>query len=301
MTLAEQDQQVEVSVPAAEPLPSEVDVAGTRVRWSVFGARHASDVVSPAPLQGYVRAAQRVSGPAGRADLELRLAAPPAGWRSRWTDGRLVLELRLPRPAGRGLTGLVVALDAGHPPGGATGPTGLQEDSVNLAVAQAAALALGRLGARPFLVRQDARPLSLAERTATAEAANAQVYLSIHLNAPRDGFAPQRADGIQTFYAEPLAEPLAQALRAGVSQATRQRWRRVEPGDFAVLRTTWFPAALIEGACMVLPEREAWLRTQAGVDAYAAGIVAGLRRWASEAPTQQDAGSGGNPDGGREP
>ena len=288
LSLAEQGQQVVVTVPVAEPLPSAVEVVGTRVRWSVFGARFTSDVVSPAPLHGYVREAQRASGPAGRADFELRLAAPPAGWRTRWTGGRLMLELRTPRPAGRGLTDLVVALDAGHPPGGATGPTGLREDSVTLAVAQATARALGRLGARPILVRQDARPLSLEARTAMAEAVNAQVYLSIHVNAPGDRYPPQEADGTQTFYAQPLAEPLAQALLDSVSRATGQRSRGIESADFAVLRTTWFPAALIEGACIVLPEREAWLRTQAGVDAYSAGIVAGLRRWVSDTQTQQD-------------
>jgi N-acetylmuramoyl-L-alanine amidase len=263
-----------------------VQVAGTRVRWSIFGARHASDAMSPAPGHGYVRASRRASGPPGRADLELRLAAPPAGWRTRWTDGRLILQLRTPRAAGRGLTDLVVALDPGHPPGGATGPTGLQEDSVTLAVAQATARALGRLGARPFLVRQDPRPLSLEARTAIAEAANAQVYVSIHLNAPRDGYPPKKADGVQTFYAQSLAKPLAQALLESVSSATRQDSRPVEPADLAVLRTTWFPAALVEGACIVLPDREAWLRTQAGIDAYSAGIVAGLRRWVSEAQAQ---------------
>jgi N-acetylmuramoyl-L-alanine amidase len=292
MTLAEGDGHVEISVPVGEPLASAVDVVGTRVRWSIFGARHASDVVSPAPLHGYVRAARRPNGPAGRADLELRLAAPPAGWRTAWTGGRLMLELRTPRAAGKGLTDLVVALDAGHPPAGATGPTGLREDSVTLAVAQATARALARLGARPFLVRQDARPLSLEARIATAEAANAQVYVSIHLDAPRDGYPPQKADGTQTFYAQPLAEPLAQALLYSMSRATRQHSRRVESADLAVLRTTWFPAALIEGACLVLPEREAWLRTQAGVDAYSAGIVGGLRRWVSEAQTQHDPVSG---------
>jgi hypothetical protein len=32
---------------------------------------------------------------------------------------------------------------------------------------------------------------------------------------------------------------------------------------------------------MVVPEREAFLRTQRGIDAYADGIVAGLQEWLS--------------------
>ena len=166
-TLAEQDQQVEVSVPVGSrsPRPWRSWALACAGRCSARAIRATS--CHPRPCTDAC-AAQRAGGPAGGADLELRLASPPAGWRTRWTGGQLMLELRTPRAAGSGLTDLVVALDAGHPPGGAIGPTGLQEDSVTLAVAQAAARALGRLGARPFLVRQDARPLSLAARTATA-------------------------------------------------------------------------------------------------------------------------------------
>jgi N-acetylmuramoyl-L-alanine amidase len=49
--------------------------------------------------------------------------------------------------------------------------------------------------------------------------------------------------------------------------------------DLAVLRPTWYPAVLVEGTALVVPEREALLRTQQGIDAYADGIVAGLRQW----------------------
>jgi N-acetylmuramoyl-L-alanine amidase len=282
VTLAEREGVLEVSVAAGEPLPSMVDIEGSKVRWSIFGARHASDLFETVPSGVYLSGASRRAGPPGRADFELLTASPPVGWRTRWEDGKLVLQLRRRWPAARGLSGLVVALDAGHPPGGSVGPTGLREDSVTLAVAQAAARELQHLGARPILVRHDPRPLSLEARIAIAEAADARVFVSIHLDAPGDGRSPWSADGTQTLYYQPFAGRLAHVLEDSVSAAMRQPSRGTSEADLAVLRATWFPAALVEGTCLVLPEREAWLRTPAGIARYAAGIVAGLARWASD-------------------
>jgi N-acetylmuramoyl-L-alanine amidase len=284
MTVAERDDVVEVSVVAAEPLPSTVELQGPRVRWSVYGARQASDVIEAPP--GSAHAASRRAGPAGRVDFELVPPWPPAGWRARWESGRLVLQLRAPWPRSRGLAGLVVALDAGHPPGGTIGPTGLREDSVTLAVARAAADQLARLGARPILVRRDSAPVSLEARIAAAEAADARVFVSIHLDAPAEGRPPQQADGTWTLYYEPFAARLAELLESSVATAMHQPSRGVRQGNLAVLRATWFPAALIEGTCLVLPEREAWFRTPAAVAAYSAGIVAGVARWAGDSESR---------------
>jgi len=50
-------------------------------------------------------------------------------------------------------------------------------------------------------------------------------------------------------------------------------------GDLAVLRATWYQAALVEGTALTMPEREALLRSRRGIAAYAAGIVAAIRAW----------------------
>jgi N-acetylmuramoyl-L-alanine amidase len=280
--VTEREGMVELSVMAPEPLASTADIERNQFRWSIYGARHGSTAVDPARPSDFLRATERRNGPRGRADFVLRLAESPTGWRARWQDGRLVLQVRRPWPAKRGVAGLVVALDAGHPPAGATGPTGLREDSLTLAVARAAARKLAALGARPLLVRPDQRPLSLEARIARAEVANADLFVSIHVNAPADARPPALADGTETFFAQPFAERLAWALQDSVSAHMRQHWRDVTESDLAVLRATWFPAALVEGTCLVLPEREAWLRTPAGIDAYSSGIVAGVTRWVSE-------------------
>jgi N-acetylmuramoyl-L-alanine amidase len=258
-----------------------VELYGTNLRWSIFGAHHASLAVEPPPDTGFLRSVRRREGASGRADVELGLAGRPWGWRVKWVSGRVTLQVRLPR-ADRGIAGLVVALDAGHPPAGSTGPTGLREDSVTLQVARVAARQLELLGARPVLVRADSRPLLLAARLEIAEAADADVLVSIHLNSPGEQQAPWIVDRTQTFYEQPLSRRLAGALLDSVSRAMRQKRGRASETDLVVLRSTWFPSALIEGTCLVLPQREAWLRTPAGIAAYAHGIVGGLAAWAAE-------------------
>jgi N-acetylmuramoyl-L-alanine amidase len=280
MRVVQHDGSVELSVPLAEPLPSAAELYGTNLRWSIFGARHTSMAVGPLVDTGFLRSVQRRDGLPDRADVDLGLAALPSGWRSKWASGRLSLLVRHPA-AYRGMVGLVVALDAGHPPAGSTGPTGLREDSVTLQVARIAARQLETLGAKPVLVRAGSGPLSLAARLKIAEAADADVLVSIHLNAPSEQQAPWIVDGTRTFYEGPLSRALARALHDSVSTAMRQKRRGVSEANLVVLQSTWFPSALIEGTCLVIPEREAWLRTPAGIEAYASGIVRGLTAWAA--------------------
>lgn len=283
LSVAQAGRVLALSVPVPEPLPSVVERRGTSLRWSILGARHAREARDDFDLSGFLRALQRREGPPGRADVELSLASEPAGWRVRWVAGRLTLEVRRPRTE-RGLTGLVVALDPGHPPAGAAGPTGLEEAVVTLEVARAAARRLEGLGARPVIVRPGPGPMSLAARVAVAEAADADVLVSIHLDAPAEQHPPWLVDGTRALYWQSSARQLVFLLRDSVAAAMRQDRRRVVQSDLVVLHSTWFPSALVEGTSIVLPEREAWLRTADGIEAYARGIVGGLAQWAITVP-----------------
>jgi N-acetylmuramoyl-L-alanine amidase len=176
---------------------------------------------------------------------------------------------------------LIVALDPGHPPGGTTGPTGLREDSIALAVAQAAARRLEQLGAHPLLVRSDERPVSPAARLALAESAAAHVYVSIHVDAPSADQTPWEADGVLALYHHASSKGLAAAMHDAVARSLTQRKRGIRRSSLIVLRSAWFPSVLVEGTCLALPEREALLRTPDGIESYAAGIVRGLIRWTS--------------------
>jgi len=93
----------------------------------------------------------------------------------------------------------VVVLDAGHGghDEGATGPSGLHEKDLVLDVTRRLAERLRRGGVRVVLTRSVDRFLSLEERTAVANDARADLFLSIHANASRS----RRPRGIETYFA----------------------------------------------------------------------------------------------------
>lgn len=93
----------------------------------------------------------------------------------------------------------VVVLDAGHGghDEGANGPSGLREKDLVLDVTRRLAKRLEQRGVRVILTRNEDRFLSLEERTAVANDARADLFLSIHANA-----SPSRKPrGIETYFA----------------------------------------------------------------------------------------------------
>lgn len=93
----------------------------------------------------------------------------------------------------------VVVLDAGHGghDEGATGPSGLREKDLVLDVTRRLAKRLRRAGVRVILTRDADRFLPLEERTAVANDARADLFVSIHANAARS----QKPRGIETYFA----------------------------------------------------------------------------------------------------
>lgn len=91
-----------------------------------------------------------------------------------------------------------VVVDAGHggDDPGAVGVGGVREKDVTLGIARELARRLEDRGFRVVMTRTDDRTLDLEERTARAEGAGGDVFVSIHANA-----APRRsAHGIETYY-----------------------------------------------------------------------------------------------------
>ena len=93
----------------------------------------------------------------------------------------------------------VVVLDAGHGghDEGATGPSGLHEKDLVLDVTRKLARRLELRGIKVILTRQKDRFLSLEERTAVANDARADLFVSVHANASRS----RKPRGIETYFA----------------------------------------------------------------------------------------------------
>ena len=218
--------------------------------------------------------------------VTFELASPVFGWRTRWDGESLVLEVRRPPVVdqARPLRGRTIAVDPGHPPVGAKGPTGLREAEANLAVGLALRDILERQGARVVMTRTADTPIGLYERTTFAERGDAEVLVSIHNNAFPDGVNPFANHGTSTYYFHPRSAALAFLVEQGLVGEMGLRDLGVGRGNFALVRPTWMPAVLTEGAFLMIPEQEQGLRTPAFQQAYARGIALGiqayLRRWA---------------------
>jgi N-acetylmuramoyl-L-alanine amidase len=104
----------------------------------------------------------------------------------------------------------------GHDPG-AVGPGGLREKDVTLDIAHRAAPLIAReLGIATLLTRDSDDFVSLDERTARANAFQADLFVSIHCNASEDG----ASRGIMTFVLDESRDQLAVRVAARENAAS---------------------------------------------------------------------------------
>lgn len=228
--------------------------------------------------------------------------------------------------------GPVIVLDPGH--GGSEPGTAhdeLVEKELVLEISRVCRdLLESRIqGARVYLTREDDRDVPLMDRAGLANALEADVFVSIHLN----GAAGIRAGGVNVFVLDPRAENHAarlaaqesgmdvedvgelQRLLASVHRDTQleasldlaahvQSWtvqagRRYLPtlrdrglrrADFAVLVGAQMPAVLVEASFLTVPREAEALRTERYRRLLAEGIAEGVARFlAEEAPPEYEA------------
>jgi N-acetylmuramoyl-L-alanine amidase len=264
-------------VPLPGRVPFRVDEDERRLTLTLYGVAANADWIQYGPADPLVRQLGLEAPAEDETRIVVDLTAPVWGYRTRWSGHDLLLEIRRP-PAldrRRPLSGLLVALDPGHPPAGATGPTGVFEGDVVLAVARAAARLFEEAGARVLLLRADTLPLGLVERVRRAEEANADLLISIHANALPDGVNPFVNSGTSTYYFHPHATDFARNVNAALVRRLGFRDLGFGRADLALARPTWMPAILAEGLFLMVPEQEAVLISVAGQRRYAEGLVDG--------------------------
>jgi N-acetylmuramoyl-L-alanine amidase len=208
-----------------------------------------------------------------------------------------------------------IVLDPGHggQDTGTIGPGGLAEKNVTLDIARRlrAALQAELPGVEIVLTRDGDRFISLDERTAVANARNADLFVSIHANASQSS----NASGIETYVQDPeaLKEPQnkkrgdqvyasvsfasqisASRSLAGFVQGSLVRGvsarnpnsakdRGIKHASFAVLRGAHMPAILAEVSFVSNPEDENLLRTPGFRQRIANSLVAGIRGYVRSA------------------
>ena len=243
------------------------------INWMQYG--EGGEATGSDPLVTRMSYAQPA---ADEVTITLELARRVWGYRARFDGRDLLLEVRRPPAIDREhpLRGRTVVLDPGHPPLGATGPTGLWEPVATLAVAFKAKTLLERAGAVVFLTRTDSTPIELYPRTHFAELRDADVLVSIHANALPDGVNPFTNSGTSVYYFQPRSTRLARELDRALVAEFRVRDLGIGRGDYALVRPTWMPAALTEGLFIMLPEQEAVLASEDGQWRYARAVVSGI-------------------------
>jgi N-acetylmuramoyl-L-alanine amidase len=248
---------------------------------TLYGTTSSSDATRFVANDSVIRMVTWDQEASDRLRFTLHLAERPFGYLAFWDDARGAFVLRVRRPprilASRSpLRGLTIAVDPGHPPIGATGPTGLYEADAVLAVGERMRALLEQRGATVVMTRTTPEPVALAARPIMARRANAHALVSIHLNALPDGVNPFNANGTETYFLHPQAEPLARAAQRHMIARMGLRDNGVYSRTLALARPTWMPSILAEGAYIMIPEQEAALRTPGYQDAYARALVDGL-------------------------
>jgi len=277
---------VDLSISLGERPAFLVEPDGRSIVLTLYGVQVNPEI---SPILGNDTLIRRISWEqvtSDRARVTLSLSRPVYGWLSLWDETRRAFVLRVRRvpkidPA-HPLAALTIAVDPGHPPAGATGPTGLYEGDAVLPVGTLVAELLRERGANPVLTRTTLAAVGLTERGVAARRADAHAFVSIHLNALPDGVNPFTANGTSTLFFHQHSEPLARHVERELVARFGLRDLGVHYQNLAVARPSWYPAILTEGLFLMLPEQEAAMRDPAFQRRYAEAIVAGLEAYFRE-------------------
>jgi N-acetylmuramoyl-L-alanine amidase len=128
----------DVRVPVTDVPPHAVDAEPGAIVLTLYGTHANTDIINFTSTDSIVRRVTWRQVTSDRAEFRVELHEAPYGYLTMWDRNAIVLRVRRsPRTdAARPLAGLVIAVDAGHPPGGSTGPTGFYEAVATLAVAE---------------------------------------------------------------------------------------------------------------------------------------------------------------------
>ena len=269
---------VDLVIPLGASPPFAVEPGARSLTLTLYGTQSAADIITYGGTDLLVRLVTWEQQTSDRVRYTLDLSSPPFGYLTFWDRGAFVLRVRRPPGVDPGapLRGLTIAVDPGHPPVGATGPTGLYEPVSTLAVGLRLKDLLEARGAAVVMTRTTAAAVPLTDRPVIARRANAHALVSIHLNALPDGVNPFGAHGTGTYFFHPQAASLARAIQNGMLASMGLRDLGVYYDNLALTRPTWMPAVLCEGAFIMMPEQEAALRTPEFQEAYARGVADGL-------------------------
>lgn len=281
LTLTPAPEWVDIAIPMGSRAPHLIEQLPRRIVLTLYGTQLSPDLIRYLGNDSLVRVVNWVPETSDRVRIDIDLNAEPYGYLVLWEGGRFILRLRRAPVVrtNRPLEGLTLVVDAGHPPGGAIGPTGLTEAQATLEIARRLEAMLRARGARVVMTRTTMEPLDLGMRSVMARRANGHALISVHLNAFGDGVNPFVNNGTSTLFFHPQTEPLARQVQRAMVRRLGLRDLGIHYQNIAIGRTTWMPALITEGLFMMVPEQEHAMRTVAGQEAYARAVAEGVEAY----------------------
>lgn len=190
-----------------------------------------------------------------------------------------------------------VVVDPGHGgpvDTGTIGPNGLSESAINLIVARALASELEDRGISAALTRTGDYAVPIQVRAAFVEAAEAEILVSVHHNAPASAQSPVPGTEVYVQSTSPEAGRLGGILYEETMAALDQfevAWTRrhdagvlqvlLEDGRdaYGILRLPTVPTVLVELGYLANPAEAAFFATEAYVGAAATALASGVEAY----------------------
>ena len=273
-------------LPVNERPAFHVDERDRELVLTLYDTRGSTDNLNYPTSDSLIKHVEWIQEGSNRARYSIRLNQAPFGFLVWYESGALIVRVRrkptafTARSTASSLTGLRIVVDPGHPPAGATGPTGYYEGDGSLPVGFALKKMLEERGAEVVMTRTTREAVDLQARPVIARQSNAHAFVSLHYNAYGDGINPfTQRNGMEVYFFRPHSESLARAVQNGMLTYIDLPDQGVYYRSLAVVRNTWMPAVLVEGGFIIIPDQEHAMRTAAWQERYARGVLDGLEAY----------------------
>lgn len=188
-----------------------------------------------------------------------------------------------PHPSSRPEGPFIAVIDPGHggDDTGALSPHSLPEKDVNLRLSRAVAKELEKRGWKAVMTREGDEALPLFSRPERAHRENADVFVSIHHNAPPYDRNPLHLRYHCVYAWNDLGSRVAEAINSRMAKALEGEVKNngVLRANYAVTRNPEIPSCLVEADFITHPEGEIDSWNRARISRLASAIADGLEDW----------------------
>ncbi len=179
------------------------------------------------------------------------------------------------------LTGLTIAIDAGHGIGsqGALGSLGTIEMNITLALAKELNAQLQAKGIKTVMTRETDDNVMMSDRAEKILTSNATILVSIHCNSTGETSDAEQIKGTSIYYRYPGFKPLSDIMYGKMLELGLGQWGVTGNFNFSLSGPTQLPNVLVETAFLSNPEDEMRLIDPEFRKQVATKIIGGLEEF----------------------